>query len=188
MNKNGLVLDSNFDYRVFIGPPVQNTFKRLFPWLNDEDIKRVSLDFRNHYKDEDLFKAIPYPYLYDVLDEAKKNNVDVSVATFKREDYAYDIVDHFGVTKYTKNIHGQDFEGKRNKADIVALTIEESGYTKDECLMIGDTDSDGNAARDVGIDFLEVLFGFGFSKDKHYSGPYVGSIDSYKDLIEMIKE
>jgi len=188
LKKNKLSLSHGIDYqRTFIGPPIQNTLKRLFPHLSDERIKEVALDFRNQYKDVDLCKATPYSGLYEALDKLTQKGIKIAVATFKREDYAYDIVDHFGITKYTDNIFGQDFEGKRDKADIIELAIKKSGLPGEDCLMIGDTSSDGDAAKKAGIDFLEVTFGFGFTKDKHYDGPSIGSIDSYKELLEIIK-
>lgn len=187
LKKNKLSLSHGIDYqRTFIGPPIQNTLKRLFPELAEERIKEVALDFRNHYKDVDLCKATPYPHLYEVLDELDKRGIKIAVATFKREDYAFGIVDHFGITKYTNNIFGQDFEGKRDKADIIELAIKKSGLPKEACLMIGDTSNDGDAAKKAGIDFLEVTFGFGFTKDKHYEGESIGSIDSYPELLNIL--
>lgn len=188
LKKNKLSLSHETNYqRTFIGPPIQNTLKRLFPELPEERIKEVALDFRNHYKDVDLFKATPYPNLYEAFDELTKRDIKIAVATFKREDYAFGIVDHFGITKYTDNIFGQDFEGKRDKADIIELAIKKSGLPKKDCLMIGDTSSDGDAAKKAGIDFLEVTFGFGFTKDNHYQGYSIGAIDSYPELLEIIK-
>ena len=188
LKKNKLSLSHETNYqRTFIGPPIQNTLKRLFPHLSEERVKEVALDFRNQYKDVDLCKATPYPHLYEVLDELTKRGIKIAVATFKREDYAYDIVDHFGITKYTDNIFGQDFDGKRDKADIIELAIKKSGLPKESCLMIGDTSSDGDAAKKAGIDFLEVTFGFGFTKESHYQGESIGSINSYPELLKVIK-
>lgn len=182
LDKSGLVVPSNFDYSIFIGPPVQKTIKVVFPNLNDEEVKRFSNHFRSHYKEYDLLKATPYPDLYDILDALKNNDIKIAVGTYKREDYAYEIVDYFGITKYTKNIHGQDFDGIRTKTDILKLCLEEAGVSASEALMVGDTDSDGIAAQEAGIPFLEVDFGFGFNKNKHFSGPRVGEINSFDEF------
>ena len=182
LKKNDLSVSNDFDYRVFIGPPVEQSLRKYFPFLNDELNKKVCLDFRNNYKSKDLFKAKLYPHLLDFLEKAKKNGMEIAVATYKREDYAFEIMSHFGITSFAKIIIGQDFEGKRNKKDIIDIAIKSCGHKYNECLMIGDTDIDGNAARDLGIGFLEILFGFGFKKDNRYFGPSIGCINGFNEL------
>ena len=187
LEKNNLSLDEGFNYQVFIGPPIQLSIKNLFPHLGEDEVKKVALDFRNHYKDHDLFKATPYPFLYEALDYIQECGIQLAVATYKREDYAFDIAKHFKVCDYTSLVFGQDFDGKRSKKDIIELAIEQSGFAKQECLMIGDTSSDADAAAACGVDFLEVDFGFGFTLEKHYEGPSIGWINGYEELIQMVK-
>lgn len=184
--KHNLELPSDFDYSVFIGPPVQNSFKRFFPKLSDNEIKEISLSFRNHYKEKDLFKAKPYDGLYETLDYITDIGILVAVGTYKRQDYAYDICNHFGITKYTNNIHGQDFEGKMSKADILNECLKEAGVDASNALMVGDTNSDAEAAEKDHIDFLEVTFGFGFNKDNHhtYSSYFVNSFEELRVSID----
>lgn len=186
LKKNGLFLPRGFDYKVFIGPPIQLSIASFFPFLKESDVKKVSLDFRNHYKRYDLFKAKPYANMFKVLDFAKEHNIRIAVASYKREDYAYEIVDHFGITSYTKSIFGQDCAGKLKKEDIIRLAIKESGFDASDCLVIGDTTSDGEASRIIGIDFLEVTFGFGFAKTNHFLGPSVGAVNDYLELLNFL--
>ena len=50
LKKNGLTLPEDVNIKTFIGPPIQNSFRKTFPSLSDQQIAGLALDFRNDYK------------------------------------------------------------------------------------------------------------------------------------------
>lgn len=171
----------------FIGPPIQDSFAKTFQ-LNGPVLQEIATIFRTRYKDEDLLKARPYDGIFTVFDELKKQGIKTAVATYKREDYAITIMEHFGFHRYAEWIHGADHDNQLKKKDIIELCMKESGVTdRSRIVMVGDTLHDALGAQQVGIDFIGVTFGFGFHTANDIGDvPYVGCADSAEDILKFI--
>lgn len=187
LDSHGLTLPDSFDRSELIGPPIQKSFARLFPSLSENEIKELSAAFREHYKNVDLLKADFYPSMEYVLKTLFARGYCLGVATYKREDYAVELMHAFGVDRYAKVIHGQDMAGKMTKADVIRLCIQEAGHTPDTTIMVGDSLSDEEGAKDVGCLFLPVTYGFGYKTGHVFSGPrIVGIADKPLDILEVL--
>ena len=146
----------------FIGPPIQNSFADAYG-LSGDILQEIASVFRNRYKDVDLLKAKPYDGIYEAMDSLVKKDVKIAVATYKRQDYAERILRHFGFDRYTDIMYGADHENKLKKRDIIEKCIRDSGISDySSAVMIGDSDNDAIGARDIGVSFIAVTYGFGF--------------------------
>lgn len=174
--------------KTFIGPPIQDSFKRVYG-LPDAEITEMATMFRAQYKDVDLLKAVPYEGIFEVFKFLREKGCKLAIATFKRQDYAETIVKHFGFHNYAEIICGSDFEGKFKKKDIISNAIKLSGVTdKSKILMIGDTSLDAEGAVLQGVDFLGVTFGFGYKEKNDVQGEHViGVAESATDIIDIIE-
>ena len=174
----GLEPLSDDKIKSFIGPPIQNTFRKIYN-LNDEETSRISAIFRERYSTVDLLKAKLYDSVLETLEILKNEGYVIGIATYKREDYAKKIVEYFGISQFCDVIEGSDFAGKLTKADIINTCIDKLGVSKNEILMIGDTESDKIGAENAGVDFLPVTYGFGYKReDKKFK-----AINRIKDIF-----
>lgn len=189
INLLGLNLPNTEVLESFIGPPVQNRFRELYD-LSDEQITDAANIFRTHYKDIDLLKAKPYQGIFEVLHKLQKRNIQIGIATYKRQDYTNTILHYFGFDKYTNNIVGSDFAGKLTKKDIIMLCLQHAGINKaNEVLMIGDTQNDAIGADALEIDFLAVKYGFGFKTSEDVAQVnHVGSVEHAIQILDWFKE
>lgn len=170
----------------FIGPPVQSSLKRLYG-LSDEEAQRGANIFREYYKDNALLKAEPYEGIFTLCETLKNNNVRMAVATYKREDYALKLLRAKGFDRYCDPMHGADNNNILKKEDIVLMCVNEMGATKEECVLIGDTDNDAKGAAQAGIPFIAVTYGFGFkSRDDLKEYPHIGVAGTPAGLAEII--
>lgn len=181
-------LDENV-IKSFIGPPIQDSFKRVYNF-EDSVISEMASVFRDRYKDNDLLLAKPYEGIYEVFEYLNLAGIKSAIATYKREDYALRLLKEFGFDKYTDSIYGSDFEGKLKKKDIIELALKKAGvndYT--EGLMVGDSDNDAIGASGIGTKFMGVTYGFGFkTKEDIYRFNAIGAADTTKEIIEIIAE
>lgn len=153
----------------FIGPTPQTIFMTHFG-LNKEEAQRAAEIFRKRYKSHDLFKASLYSGVEDVLSSLDKAGIQQAIATNKRQDYATEICEHFGIDDYCDPIIGADNENKLTKADLIKKCLEELGiFDPSTVVMIGDTEGDKQAAKDAGVQFLGVNYGFGFRNIPSYA-------------------
>lgn len=157
----GFEIPSEEILRTFIGPPIQDSFEKVFH-VHGVETERMSDLFRNQYKNVDLLKAEPYSGIYQLMDLLCRSGYKIAIATYKREDYALRITEHFGFNRYTDVICGADFDGKMSKADIIQLAIKQSGMDNTEAIMVGDTMQDAIGAQKRLIKFIAVTYGFGF--------------------------
>lgn len=183
----GLAALSEEELNTFIGPPIQNSLIRYFG-MEKEEAQRITGIFRERYKGEDLLKAIPYEGIYQVFEELKSNGVKLAAATYKRQDYARRILEHFGFDRYTDILYGADNDNKLKKKDIIEKCMIDMGITDySQAVMIGDSDNDALGAEALGMDFIGVTYGFGFkSREDVLKFRAVGSADRAEELIPMI--
>lgn len=145
----------------FVGPPIQNSFIKYYG-CDIEKAQEAANIFRQYYKDKALLKADYYEGIMDLLNQLKAAGKKIAVATYKREDYAITILQHFGIADFCDTLHGADNFNKLTKADIVNICIDELGEPKNEVILIGDTEHDAIGAEKAGVAFLGVTYGFGF--------------------------
>ena len=171
-----------------IGPPIQSSFQTLFTLSNEESMKMAN-QFREYYRSEKfLYKAELYDGIYDLLNTLKKSGIKVGVATYKREDYALKLLKEKGFDKITPYMYGSDFGGKMKKCEIIKKCLSDMGCLDvNESVYIGDGDSDGGGATEVGMSFIAVTYGFGFKRESDalkYSP--VGIASNCKDILNII--
>lgn len=172
--------------KYFCGPPIHVSLKMFYPHLTDEDIQKCADCFRSIYKKpEYLLMAEPYDGIMKLLDDLKANDIRIAVATYKREDYAIDIMNHFGISKIADVVHGSDNFNKLKKTDIIRLCLEEMGVKDfNRAVMIGDSDNDAVGAKGLGIPFLAVNYGFGFeTKEDVDAFPNIGMAKSPEEIL-----
>ena len=169
----------------FVGPPIQDSFIRHYHFFVEEAQKAANV-FRDYYKEKALFRAIPYEGIFQVCEQLKASKVIQAVATYKREDYAIDLLKHFKFDAYFDVIHGADNYNVLSKSDIIELCIEEIGFSKDDCVLIGDTVHDASGAEKAGIDFIAVTYGFGFKPNENIMVNHIAVADKPEDLIQFI--
>lgn len=172
--------------RTFIGPPIHHRMQELYG-ITGEEAKVAMHTFRNHYKEGDLFFAAHYDGLEELLQELREEGYLLGVCTYKREDQAKMLLEDKGLAQHFHVIHGQDPEGKLSKAEVLQLTLKDLGVTPEEAVMVGDAYTDAVGARDAGVAFLGVTYGFGFVTEEDVAEyPHVGVANTPKEIAEIL--
>lgn len=167
----------------FIGPPIQNSLINHFG-CTTEEAQRGADVFREYYKNVSLLKASPYKGIYELMGFIIRNDMNVAVATYKREDYALKLLNAFKFNDYCKVMHGADNFNQLTKSDIIKICVDELGGKVDESLYVGDTNGDLKGAAECGVEFVGVTYGFGFKPEDRYD---FNTVSSCEELIEYLK-
>jgi len=172
IKKMGFEVPDEKILKTFIGPPIQKSFNKVFK-INGESLDYMVSVFRDRYKNHDLLKAVPYDGIKEIFKALHNHDIKISIATYKRQDYAETIINYFELNNYINSICGSDWEGKWSKKDIILNAIKYSDIIKlEDCVMIGDTIWDYEGAKELGIDFIGVTYGFGFKPKSNVSNVY----------------
>ena len=171
--------------RTFIGPPVQEGFSRVYG-LEGPILQEIATVFRNFYSTKTLLEAELYDGMIELFEAMKARGIMPAVATYKREDYALTLLRHFGFDRYTDIMFGGDHENKLKKRDIIEKCINTAGVTDlSRVVMIGDTEFDAVGARDIGVDFIGVSYGFGYKTTDEIEG--CGAVGAAQTPMDILK-
>lgn len=186
IKKHGMKMLEDSLLKKFIGPPIQESFQRAYQ-VNEETVKKLTETFRNRYKNVDLLKAVPYEGIFDVLRYLKENGTEIAIATYKRQDYAEIIVRHFGFGEYSDIIFGADPDNKLRKSDIIKKCLSAARLDSSaEAVMVGDSENDAIGAKEAGLQFIGVTYGFGFCRADTGRASVLGMVDRPKQLLKYL--
>ena len=181
----GLPIPSREEMRVFVGPPLHETFQRFgVPADKTEEAIRV---YRSRYIPTGMFENTPYPGIKELLETLKKENYTLYVATSKPEEMSVTILERFGLAPYFDRICGASIDSSRSTKDaVIAYLLEQSG-AKEDMVMVGDTKYDVLGAKAHGIPAIGVSWGYGSVEEMTDAGA-VGIADTMEQLLELIKK
>ena len=165
IQEHGMPALTEEQIKTFIGPPIQWSFEAQYG-ISKERAQRMADTFRDLYSTKHLLGAVPYMGIYDLMKVINQRGMKSAIATDKREDYALRLLKHYHFDDYTDIMYGGDNDGTLKKRDIILKCIDTAGI-KDlaEVVMVGDTLHDSNGAKELGVDFIGVSYGFGFHGD-----------------------
>ena len=165
-----------------IGPPIGDSIGSRVGYTPDQ-IKLFYEVFRPLYKTKYLMECTVYPGIMNLLEDLKSKGIKTAIATNKREDYTKTLLDNLGLSKHLDYVEAMDMEGKLKKSDLINNCISKSGCSVKDAVMIGDADSDLNASKTCGVDFIGIRYGFGFRTIKN---PEFTMVDTVEDLRTLL--
>lgn len=168
------------ELRRFVGPPPKEMYKTMYG-LSNEEAQRAVGYHREYGVDRAIFEAKQYDGMQEVLEELKRRNYKLAVATLKKQVIAEKILEINSLSNYFDVIIGMDDKESFTKKMTIEKAMFFLGVNK--AVMIGDSEYDYKGAIEANVDFLGVLYGFGFSKGSQ-SYPFE-TISSPKELLEI---
>lgn len=160
-----------FDELFIAGPSIEEMARTLFPHIYTDEIGlRIRLGFGRHYDNDGFPETREYPGVLDVVRKIKAHGDKAFIATNKRFEGAKAMCDKFGWADafdglYTGDMHKDDPIGKLRKPQLLALIMREHNLTREECIMVGDTINDFEAAKANGIESIGVTWGYGTEEE-----------------------
>lgn len=179
----GITVENDEDLRVFVGPPLVDTFYKF--GVPKEELDHAVEIYRSRYIPIGKFENHPYPGIRELLEKLKAEGHKLYVATSKPEETAIEILEYFGLDKYFDIIAGASFDHARHtKALVIEYLLEQT--RKDlEAVMVGDTAFDVIGANAHGIPTVGVAWGYGKVEDMEQAGA-VGIARTMDELYEMV--
>lgn len=164
----GLPVPDRKTMRVFVGPPLHQTFVDFgVPEDKTDEALRV---YRSRYTTIGLFENTPYPGIEDLLKTLKDHGHRLLVATSKPEGMSVQILEHFQLAHYFDRICGASMDNSRVcKEDVIAYLLSTCG-ADDDVIMVGDTRYDVEGAAAHGIETIGVAWGYGTVADMERAG------------------
>ena len=187
LKKYGFLVPDEEICKSFVGPPLKKRFLELFD--SDERTADALLAcFREEYGKGDLFLARVYPGVEECLKELRGRH-SLAVATNKSEVQAAQLLERIGLASYFDVICGSDKKATLSKVQIVANAASRLGFSPADCVVVGDSSNDAEAAAKLGMRFIGVTYGYGFkSKSDVESFPNIECADTPMHIKEIACE
>lgn len=158
---------SRFEERFVTGPSIDDIVKTIYPERYSPGlVEDIRLGFARHYDNGGFPTTVEFPGVLERVKEIKSSGAEVFIATNKRHVATKIMAAHFGWDKifdglYSADMHRDDPIGKLSKGELLALILREKGATAADAVMVGDTASDFNAAKENGMESVGVTWGYG---------------------------
>ena len=185
LNHFGLPVPDRETMRVFVGPPLDETFRKFgVPADKTDEAIRV---YRSRYTTVGKWENHPYPGVEDLLKKLRAQGHRLFVATSKPEVLANEVLNHFDLARYFEQIAGATLDGSRShKADVITYLLDLTGDVG-QTLMVGDTAFDVIGAAAHGIPTIGVSWGYGTVEDMEKAGAKAIA-HSMGELAELINQ
>ena len=181
----GLPVPSREEMRVFVGPPLDQTFIKY--GVPAEKAQEAIELFRSRYRTVGKFENFPYPGIREALQTLKEQGHRLFVATSKPEVLANEVLGHFALTEFFEQIAGATLDGSRShKADVITYLLSLTGDVG-QTLMVGDTAFDVTGAAAHGIPTIGVSWGYGKVEDMEKAGAKAIA-HSMEELIFLLNQ
>ncbi len=166
----GLPVPSREEMRVFVGPPLHETFQKF--GVPAEECDNAVAVFRSRYTTVGIYENTPYPGIRELLEALTANGNRLFIATSKPEVMANRVLEHFDLNKYFELVCGATMDRSRiEKSDVIAYLLEYVGGAENT-VMVGDTAFDVTGAASHGIPTIGVAWGYGKVEDMIAAGAY----------------
>lgn len=178
-------------FKIKIGPPIEQLCLEFFPDLTDEDKFLFRSIFRQEYDGTDYVKLIWYDGVSETLLDLKlQYGLKLSVVSNKPTKTCESLLAIAGFDAYFDSIVGVDYLCIYDDGDVFHCKSEAINYVilvhdlnRDETSYVGDTLSDQYQSKVAGISFIAAKYGFYAWPDE--SIPIL-SISDFPSLLPLV--
>ena len=145
-----------------LGRSIWGQAKKEFGKVQDEKIKKEMVkDFVNYYGKNIVNESTLIKGVKEFLIWCKEEKISMAVCTNKQEHLAIDLLKKIGIYDFFEYVAGHDtFEYCKPDPRHLTSVIEILGGNMDKSLMIGDSETDANAARNAGVPIILLEDGY----------------------------
>lgn len=154
--------------RVFVGPPLHDTFRQF--GVPEDQVDEAIRIYRSRYVPIGKFENTPYPGIRELLEKLRAQGHRLFVATSKPEDMSVEILEHFDLARFFDRICGASLDRSRSSKDAVIAYLLQQHGAGDQMVMVGDTVFDILGAAAHGIPAVGVAWGYGSVEEMKKAG------------------
>ena len=169
-----------------LGRSIRNQAKKEFGKIQDEKIKKEMvnkfIDFygKNIVRESTLIKGVK-----EFLIWAKEKNILMAVCTNKQEHLAIDLLKKIGIYDFFEYVAGHNtFDYSKPDPRHLTSVVEILEGDLNRTLMIGDSETDANAAKEAGIPL--ILLEDGYTEKKITEIPHNHLIKDFVNIEKIV--
>jgi len=184
--QKGYVPKSIEDVKRFVGNGVRNLVRLSVPEnCSEDEVTLIMEEFKEHYNNNMQNKTRPYNGIMELLLDLYRYNYKIAIVSNKFDTAVKSLSRTYFGTLIPVAI-GETLEIKRKPApDSIYTAIKELGSDLSNTVLVGDSETDVQTAKNAGIPCIGVTWGFRNREVLRSAGAdYL--IDTPKELLTLI--
>lgn len=171
------------DLSEHIGPPLSYSYAKL---VGEKYCREaVELHRRIFAETEAVKQSFLYDGIIDVLDKLYySGKYALSIASCKYQPHIAESLVYHKIDKYFDCVYGQT-DKRGYKSEVLRQLIDDNGWARKDCLMIGDTMHDVDGANQNGIDVVAVTYGFE-KREILQKANVAALVDNPSDILKLL--
>ena len=147
---------------VMIGRSIWGQAKKEFSKVNDEKIKKEMVrEFVDYYGKNIIKESTLINGVQEFLKWCKKQNISMAVCTNKQEHLSNELLKKIGIYNYFEYVAGSDtFDYCKPDPRHLTSVVEILNGDLKKTIMIGDSETDANAAKSANIPIILLEDGY----------------------------
>jgi len=130
-------------------------------WFDEKIKNEMTDEFLSFYKKNILHESTLLNGVKEFLKWCKNQNISMAVCTNKTEHLAIDLLKKIEIYDFFEYVSGHNtFEYCKPDPRHLLRTIEMLNGDKDKSIMIGDSETDANAAKEAEIPMILLKYGY----------------------------
>ncbi|MDC3334344.1 HAD-IA family hydrolase [Candidatus Pelagibacter sp.] len=130
-------------------------------WFDEKIKNEMTDEFLSFYKKNILHESTLLNGVKEFLEWCKNHNISMSVCTNKTEHLAIDLLKKIGIYDFFEYVSGYNtFEYCKPDPRHLLKTIEKINGDRHKSIMIGDSETDANAAKEAEIPMILLKYGY----------------------------
>ncbi|MEE1312281.1 MAG: HAD family hydrolase [Lachnospiraceae bacterium] len=190
LRKYGLGEIPTEEFKWMVGDGYRNQMRRALIYLGDKELvhwEEACKDYMEIFREHSMYGVQPYDGILETIRQLKEMEIKLAVLSNKPNGQAINNIEEIFGKEYFDFIAGQ-IDGVPKKPDPSgALRIaKQFGVRPEECLYIGDTNTDMKTGIGAGMKTIGVTWGFREREELEAFSP-VTIIDHPQQIVDLIQ-
>lgn len=174
------------EVRMFVGNGIRKLVERAVPsGTSEEKIAQVFNVFLEYYEIHSVDNTSPYPGILELVEKLKKSGIKTAVSTNKADVPAQELGREYFNGIFDLIVGQQDGLKVKPAPDSVNKILSILDIQKKDAIYIGDSDVDVQTAKNSGLDFIGVSWGFRGREFLEKNGAK-NIVDNANEILDLV--
>lgn len=174
------------EVRMFVGNGIRKLVERAVPaGTPKEKIAQILDVFLEYYEIHSADNTSPYPGILELVEKLKKSGIKTAVSTNKADVPAQELGREYFNGIFDLIVGQQDGLKVKPAPDSVNKILSILDIQKKDAIYIGDSDVDVQTAKNSGLDFIGVSWGFRGREFLEKNGAK-NIVDNANEILDLV--
>lgn len=174
------------EVRMFVGNGIRKLVERAVPTgTPKEKIDQILDVFLEYYEIHSADNTSPYPGILELVEKLKKSGIKTAVSTNKADVPAQELGREYFNGIFDLIVGQQDGLKVKPAPDSVNKILSILDIQKKDAIYIGDSDVDVQTAKNSGLDFIGVSWGFRGREFLEKNGAK-NIVDNANEILDLV--